>query len=263
MKEDYDKCTDQQIWDYEEKLKETEAEKQNYISDRVSLKQEYAQDHSVLGTKLKALSEHYVYILHTRRDGNCFYRAVGFLILQHIFMLPKQDDYGTLFVNRMEVYMESVGFQKLVYEDYIQLIRECLAYLSSLTSLDSFLSFFNQPLVADTMVILLRLTTSAYLRLNLDEFLPFIDELSNIDEFCTVQVENMGRDADHVHITALSKALDLTITIAYLDARSDGECILHEFKGESSSIFQHMYLLYRPGHYDILEKNEMALNRTE
>jgi ubiquitin thioesterase protein OTUB1 len=256
MKEEYEQCTDQQIWDYEEKLKECETEKQGYISDIIPLRQEYEHDHSAMREKLKALSQHYIYIRHTRRDGDCFYRAIGFLILQCIFLFHKQDDYNNLFLKRVEVYLESVGFQKLVYEDYIDVMKESLASLSTLSSPQSYLMFFNQPLIADTMVILLRLTTSAYLRLNADEFLPFIDDPTNIDEFCTVHVENMGRDADHIHITALSKAFNLDINIAYLDAHTDTECIVHEFKGDSPSIFQAMYLLYRPGHYDILEKKE-------
>lgn len=254
MKQEYEKLTDQQIWDYEEKLKETEVEKQSYISVRIPLEQEYTREVSAINEKLKGLKDNYEFVRRTRRDGNCFYRAVGFSILHHIFKYQRRDDYHTLFINRMELYLEGAGFQKLVYEDYIEMLRESLQHISTLQSFEAFLEFFNQTSIADTIVILLRLTTSAYLRLNSDDFLPFIDTYPNMDEFCTAHVENMGKDADHVHITALSRALDLIIHIIYLDAHVDSHCVVHEFRGESSSIFQPMYLLYRPGHYDILEE---------
>jgi ubiquitin thioesterase protein OTUB1 len=255
MKEEYQKCTDQEIWDYEEKLK-TEYETQSYISSKIPLKQEFEQFDSIMSEKLKNLSSQFNVIRYTRRDGNCFYRAIGFLLLQHIFQFPTQCDYQNLFINPMEVYMESVGFQKFVYEDYIDIIKECLRSLMTLNNLEEFLLFFNQPIIADTIVILLRLTTSAYIRLNSEEFLPFIEGLPNIDEFCNIHVENMGRDADHVHITAISKALNLSIHISYLNSRENVPCVFHEFKGESNSLFETVYLLYRPGHYDILEQIE-------
>ena len=257
MKQEYENFTDQQIWDYEEKLKENEIEKQEYISKRFPLEHECSQNISILNKKLETLCESYGYVRRTRRDGNCFYRAVGFSILEHVFKYREQEDFEVFFVNRMKLYLESAGFQKLVYEDLCwNVIHECLKYLSTINSSDTFLDFFNQSTIADSIVVLLRLTTSAYLRLNSEEFLPFVENYSSMDEFCATNVENMGKDADHVHITALSKALDLVIYITYLDAHIDTECFIHIFKGESSSLFQAMYLLYRPGHYDILEKRE-------
>lgn len=81
----------------------------------------------------------------------------------------------------------------------------------------------------------------------------------------------MGEESDHVHITALSDALGVTIRVVYLDRSScdkDGGVSVnhHDFvptpsdgatadtsdTGSEPNPF--IFLLYRPGHYDILYK---------
>ena len=63
------------------------------------------------------------------------------------------------------------------------------------------------------------------------------------------EVEPMYREADHVHISALTSLLGVAVRVQYMD-RGEGKCINHhDFpEGELPTI----HLLYRPGHYDIL-----------
>jgi len=77
-----------------------------------------------------------------------------------------------------------------------------------------------------------------------------------VRDFCESNVEAIGREADHVQISALSRALKINIKVAYLDGRGDGDKV--DFV-ELSNIedgyngMKEVCLLYRPGHYDILE----------
>lgn len=57
----------------------------------------------------------------------------------------------------------------------------------------------------------------------------------------------MDRESDHIHIIAISTALNVSISVAYVD-RGD-EMTYHNFPEESNP---QIHLLYRPGHYDIL-----------
>lgn len=73
----------------------------------------------------------------------------------------------------------------------------------------------------------------------------------------------MGEESDHIHITALSDALGVSIRIAYLDRSHDDKGSVtvnhHDFTptvgdltGATVEIKPFVTLLYRPGHYDIL-----------
>ena len=65
------------------------------------------------------------------------------------------------------------------------------------------------------------------------------------------EVEPMGKESDHIHISALTAATGISIQVEYLDRGSDDSIIGHVFpEGTTPQI----YLLYKPGHYDILYK---------
>jgi len=63
------------------------------------------------------------------------------------------------------------------------------------------------------------------------------------------EVEPMNKESDHIHIIALSSALNVGVRVRYMDRGDSSEVIAHDFpEGCSPAI----HLLYRPGHYDIL-----------
>lgn len=65
----------------------------------------------------------------------------------------------------------------------------------------------------------------------------------------------MGEYADHVHVTALARALNVNVTIAYLDlgSTSDKPNVI-TFPEENAPACVH--LLFRPDHYDIIYSNK-------
>jgi len=63
------------------------------------------------------------------------------------------------------------------------------------------------------------------------------------------EVEPMFKESDHIHIIALSTALNVGVRVRYMDRGESSEAIAHDFP-EGSPVCVH--LLYRPGHYDIL-----------
>jgi ubiquitin thioesterase protein OTUB1 len=58
----------------------------------------------------------------------------------------------------------------------------------------------------------------------------------------------MGKEADNVHISAMTSRLPICIQIEYLDSNSQ-----NTLKFPENGAAQ-VYLLFRPGHYDILYK---------
>lgn len=87
---------------------------------------------------------------------------------------------------------------------------------------------FNDPETSNSIVVYLRLLTSAFLKLNEDDFLPFLFTLEddhaavfegmppNMAKFCANHVEAIGKEADHVQIAALSRCLKVSLDVAYL-----------------------------------------------
>lgn len=61
----------------------------------------------------------------------------------------------------------------------------------------------------------------------------------------------MSKESDHIHIIALAQALNVSILVEYMD-RGEGGTVNHHVFPEGSE--PRVFLLYRPGHYDILYK---------
>ena len=90
------------------------------------------------------------------------------------------------------------------YDDFYDPLRSLLLSLSSSSSArptpTSLLSSFNDPETSNSVVVFLRLLTSAYLKANADDFAPFLFGLEDdprffesgtptLDEFCSFYVE--------------------------------------------------------------------------
>jgi ubiquitin thioesterase protein OTUB1 len=108
---------------------------------------------------------------------------------------------------------------------------------------------FNDSGLSDYIVVFLRLIVSSYLQMNSEFFLSFIDTYSTMKEFCSHEVEPMYRESDHIHIIALTNAINVPVSILYLDRTDQEKATPHNFPEDSQP---NIYILYRPGHYDII-----------
>lgn len=116
------------------------------------------------------------------------------------------------------------------------------------------------------------------MKLNAAEYEPFLISLNetcplSMNDFCAQEVESFGKDADHLQITALCRALNTSLDVVYLDGPQDSAtnfdlmesktrgqdpqsielhpCNVISFREEKSTHYIGS-LLYRPGHYDLL-----------
>ena len=71
------------------------------------------------------------------------------------------------------------------------------------------------------------------------------------NNFCSLEVEPMYHESDHIHVIAITKQAGIKVRIQYLDRGSDTEATAHDFPEETADNAD-VHLLYRPGHYDIL-----------
>lgn len=72
-----------------------------------------------------------------------------------------------------------------------------------------------------------------------------------MEEFTKLEVEPMGKEADHLQISALAAVLGVGIKIIYMDRGEDSEELVEHLFPEGEGEYP-IVLLYRPGHYDLI-----------
>lgn len=78
----------------------------------------------------------------------------------------------------------------------------------------------NRGTLSKTMTGILSLYFAAHLKRDAERFLPFVEGLYfDIHCFCAAEVEPMGKECNHVQISALTEYLGISVEIAYLDGR--------------------------------------------
>ncbi|KAL4071546.1 peptidase C65 Otubain-domain-containing protein [Scleroderma yunnanense] len=225
-----------------------------------ALKEEYANSPSFLAQIDELSRQGFNSIIRTRGDGDCFYRSLAFAYIDRLIRSNDREIAVATALSTLELgrsLLERANFDEIVYDlpydVLVDLIKRIVSDSDRLTS-DGLLKAFQDLEGTQTpqyIVMYLRLLTSAQIRTEPDEFVAFImnpDTGMEIDvkEFCELFVDPMGKEADHVPIVALSRALQVHVKIPYLDGRrSDGKVESVEFNHDPSPSDQPLSLLYR------------------
>ena len=243
--------TDAEILAFEKSIKE-EYMASDLIGPKIStneLSAEFVDADPVYQVKLRLLGESFSSIRKVRKDGNCFYRALAFSFAEISIANPKAIE--TL--HATNVLMADCGYDMDLLSDFFQVFLDAC----SLKSLDELVEFFNVEYQSDTIVCYLRLLTAGILKSNAELYEAFIlDSFPDLQAFISSQVEPMNVESDQIHIVAMANALNCSFKIANLDHSvvEDNGINYHEIlPSEGEDLFQ-IYLLFRPGHYDVLYK---------
>jgi ubiquitin thioesterase protein OTUB1 len=144
------------------------------------------------------------------------------------------------------------GFPEFTLEDFYQLVLTQVDLIRQqkmkVTELEK---VFLDSFTSNYIVAYMRFLVSGYLKQHAKEYEPFLLEYSSIDEFCRKEVEPLGQESDELHIQALTNRLGVCVKIEYLDSKNQNSIVFPE-KGNPV-----VFLLYRPGHYDILYPTRM------
>lgn len=120
-----------------------------------------------------------------------------------------------------------------------------------ITTVEHLLQVFNDACLSNYLVVYTRLITSGHLQTNSAFFENFIEGYASVKDFCSQEVEPMFKESDHIHITAITEATGISVSICYLNRSEDEKVTFHNFPDGANP---KIYLLYRPGHYDVLYK---------
>ncbi|XP_030075729.1 ubiquitin thioesterase OTUB1 [Microcaecilia unicolor] len=245
---------DEAIMAQQDRIQQEIAVQNALVSERLELSvlyKEYAVDDEIYQQKIKDLHKKYTYIRKTRPDGNCFYRAFGFSHLEALLDDSKELQRFKEISAKSKEDLVTQGFTEFTIEDFHNTFMDLIELVEKRSSISDILGAFNDQSISDYLVVYLRLLTSGYLQREHQFFQHFIEGGRTVKEFCQQEVEPMAKESDHIHIIALAQALNVSILVEYMD-RGEGGATNHHVFPEGS--VPNVYLLYRPGHYDILYK---------
>lgn len=123
---------------------------------------------------------------------------------------------------------------------------------------------WNEPGTSDSMIYYLRLLAGTFLKNDPDRFDPFVPDGSGVVGYCAQQIDIPNREIEELGVSALAEILlqpaNFILEVAMLD-RTPGAQV-NQFRWPREANGQNeanlgpiIYLLYRPGHYDILYKS--------
>lgn len=223
-----------------------------------SLNSEYLDD-AVYIAKVKDLASKYRAIRRTRPDGNCFFRAFAYAYLEYLVRNKEEFSKFYEYATKSKERLTKAGFPTFTIEDFYDTFMEVINKVKpkgddTSEALAELHTLFNEQGYSDYVVVYLRLITSCHLKERADFYQNFIDGNYTIQEFCHQEVEPMYKESDHIHIIAICSALDAGVRVEYMDRGDGNQVIAHEFPDGCKP---NVFLLYRPGHYDILYPNEV------
>lgn len=269
----------------EARMKEIEAEtkKQALTSERcpiASLDAQYVDSDANFIAGLKALQLDFVQMRTVRGDGNCYYRAFLYSLVENMMQNTSEGqrilDY---FKTKSWKQVLAQGYDEMALEIFHDEIVDLLErVVEGKTDAAAFHAEMNvENATSDYCTWYLRVVTATHLKQDPDRFLPFLADaahssasaadygdmfsMMDINQFCAKHIEPMGQECEQVQVLALAEAVGVAVRIEYLDGRQsmhqhpdNNKLTNHQFGPENAAT--HLTLLYRPGHYDILYLKE-------
>lgn len=263
QKKDYEKLYEEQ----QQKIQK-EIEKEPLISKKLPIfviMQEFKTNNIFLYKILDLMqNQKKSFIRKTRKDGSCFYR--GFLFQMAELLIEDKNNFSKFNIfSKMvegEKMMLKAGFQKLVFEDFQDLLKNYfISIQNGLITKKELLASLNEKSFFDYYIMYLRFLISAYIRNHESLFEVYFPSDYHLKHFCTTQVEPIDAETDQIQIMGLFKFFEIPIRIFYID-NSNGKfanCFsLPDVNGNSredilkSDKDYQIQFIYKPGHYDII-----------
>ncbi|EDW64544.1 ubiquitin thioesterase otubain-like [Drosophila novamexicana] len=258
--EQYDANRDELIIQQQREIEKEISDTTPLVSEQLPLtclQEEYNGD-EIFTDKIQELSKKYKFIRRTRPDGNCFFRAFAYSYLEYLITNNSAYQEFQKLAEASKDKLVQLGFPSFTLEDFHETFmdvirRVCPKDAETTGKVKTELhTVFNDQGYSDYVVVYLRLITSGKLQEDADFYQHFIEGDFSIEEFRHQEVEPMYKESDHIHIIALCTALGVGVRVEYLDRGEGDQVKAHDFPEGSEP---KVYLIYRPGHYDILYPN--------
>eukprot|EP00928_Gymnodinium_smaydae_P099656 TRINITY_DN9571_c0_g1_i2.p1 TRINITY_DN9571_c0_g1~~TRINITY_DN9571_c0_g1_i2.p1 ORF type:complete len:598 (+),score=129.31 TRINITY_DN9571_c0_g1_i2:116-1909(+) len=252
-----------------------------------SLADEFKFNESIVAKVAELQAHGYNAWRRVRGDGNCFYRAVGFALLEQLVMLaPRCGDWAVDLRERLQrVVLQDAG-ERAAHNDLLQhvtrlaegggweALSECHAETTALGLLYRSVNDAHGTIDL-ALVRALRHLVAEYLLEHAHDAskgngLPFevlcsAEGYDGVAGFVETVVLPLGTEAEGLVMSVLPKALDLDLRIALLDRRASAALSFSDYPGENGEGEEEgaqsrtcrrkrplIHVQLRPGHYDVL-----------
>ena len=255
-KKDNKKSENDLILDYENTLRKEIELTTPLISDELpisKLTEEYKSNEEYLKS-IENISKKYKTYRKVRRDGNCFYRSFIYRLFEQacirndkiLFEKIKQK------IIESKKLTEKNGYEWAVVQDFYEIFlkefTECFNSLSKGIIPREYLDkLFSDNEKGNYMIYFIRFCLAAYLKENKENYKSYIE--IDFDEWVRKEVEAIDHVADQIQIMACVNYFDVGVKIEYLNKFKNEVVKLPENKPDNEFF---IYLLFSPGHYDIL-----------
>lgn len=221
------------------------------VEESIVLLKEYEDD--IFLKKIKHLSSQFPSFRRTRGDGNCFFRAFGFALLEALIANKQAGgselERVTAVVEGSLAKLVAIGYPEMTSEDFYEVFLEQFKAVADGADVNAVFATMNEDMTANYIITYLRMLTSGHMKMNEDDFAPFIEGGLSVQEFCNTEVDPMGVESGHLQIKALADCLGVGVQVAYLDRTEGNEVVVHTIPDGVPPL---VHLLYRPGHYDVI-----------
>jgi ubiquitin thioesterase protein OTUB1 len=191
---------------------------------------------------LEELSKSLQKIRRVRRDGNCFYSALLFLLMEHAASSPEGQAYVKDIVEKSRAQLVNY-FEEYIVEEFADPLREHLETPAPLDALDD--SFWSYS------TVYIRMVTSATIQ-GSPKFREFIGGDAEARAYAKRRVEVNCEYAGEMEIAAATEGLSVQMEVVSLEVGS----MQRYMRGGGPFIGS---LLYVPDHFDIIYPH--ALNK--
>jgi ubiquitin thioesterase protein OTUB1 len=178
-----------------------------------------------------------------RPDGNCFYRAYSYRLLELVALglLGRQEVFDHF--SRLNSSLVARFYPGDLVSDFFDVFVELLDRAASA-------SFSLEAISHEDslyMITFFRFLTGAALRADAAAYAAFID--GDVDAFCRAEVDVVNRECDAVQISALAAVAEISVNIFYLQLNRPANQV--HFPDPPPPDRPLVNLLYKPGHYDL------------
>ncbi|GAB7336968.1 hypothetical protein MBLNU457_g2393t2 [Dothideomycetes sp. NU457] len=220
--------------------------------------EEYAAADPVYRTKTAHLPRKYSSYRTTRGD------AIAFGYYESLLRIGDHGKFAQeeARLKSLRNTVEQSGQQVDILEDFedaaLSLLKETATTIGAPDAEDKLVTAFNDDFNQNYIITYFRMLTAAWIRTRPDHYAPFVAP-HTVEHYCDIRILAQGSELDDIGINAIAdillKPAGLSLEIIYLD-RSEGEEANVHHHGPMTAALASIRLLYRPGHYDLLYKNE-------
>ncbi|KIV88973.1 hypothetical protein, variant [Exophiala mesophila] len=229
------------------------------------LSSEYAQADQAFVIKTRALEQSHISYRTIQGDGQCGWRAVVFAYFE---ILLKSGDVGLINQEKVrlqsfEQTMRAVGIDYDIIVDMFdytwEFFDEILKAIQQGQQDEAvLLQALNDENQSNSIIYHFKIMTSAFMQVQSERYENFLE--MSVNQYCLTRIDPANQEIDHIGLQALTDAVIspayIAVEVSYLD-RSDGDQVTpHAFVPNASPSWPTIRLIYRPGHYDLIYKDD-------